>query len=303
MHAIRHNINLSLRISDKSIKTKFGECIVSVLKEDDTEAFVNVGLLYNPVKSELILSKDAKKEKTHGLLKLKHAKECPAMFLTPEMRHEVSPTSTEKGIRVGVAVLVTSADNHVLLTRRAWHMRTFPGIWVPPGGHVERGETLEEAGLRELKEEAGIDLLEIDKNCEIRPLCLWESFYPPILEFGPPTHQHLVIYLIANSSLKSNFILDSVKLDPNEVDAALTLPANYVRALVSGSRESLEENLPIVTVTTTGEHLKSEISGEVILTKAPKEGASEVAIERLSWGTRYALKECLEQMKIHKSVL
>ena len=30
-------------------------------------------------------------------------------------------------------------------------MRTFPGIWVPPGGHIDVGETLIEAGLRELR--------------------------------------------------------------------------------------------------------------------------------------------------------
>lgn len=37
---------------------------------------------------------------------------------------------------VGVAVLLESSDHRLLLTHRAEHMRTFPGIWVPPGGHV-----------------------------------------------------------------------------------------------------------------------------------------------------------------------
>ena len=47
--------------------------------------------------------------------------------------------------------IVETCDEQVLLTRRAKHMRTFPGIWVPPGGHIEVGETLIEAGLRELQ--------------------------------------------------------------------------------------------------------------------------------------------------------
>ena len=37
-------------------------------------------------------------------------------------------------------------------------MRTFPGVWVPPGGHIELNETLLEAGLRELREETGLKL-------------------------------------------------------------------------------------------------------------------------------------------------
>ena len=30
------------------------------------------------------------------------------------------------------------------------HMRTFPNVWVPPGGGLEYGETLQETGIREL---------------------------------------------------------------------------------------------------------------------------------------------------------
>ena len=43
---------------------------------------------------------------------------------------------SDRGVAVGVCVLVESSDGRVLMTRRASHMRTFPGVWVPPGGHV-----------------------------------------------------------------------------------------------------------------------------------------------------------------------
>ena len=46
----------------------------------------------------------------------------------------------------------------VLLTRRAEHMRNHPGQWALPGGAVDAGETPEQAALRELQEEVGLQL-------------------------------------------------------------------------------------------------------------------------------------------------
>ena len=43
----------------------------------------------------------------------------------------------------GVSVLLVSSKKE-------------PGNWIFPKGHVERGETSEEAGVRELEEEAGV---------------------------------------------------------------------------------------------------------------------------------------------------
>lgn len=47
-------------------------------------------------------------------------------------------------------------DGKVLLLKRAHE--PFEGYWVLPGGHVERNETVEEAAVREMKEELGIDV-------------------------------------------------------------------------------------------------------------------------------------------------
>ncbi len=56
--------------------------------------------------------------------------------------------------RVGVGALVLTRDQRVLLVRRRYEPSA--GLWSLPGGHVEVGEELEEAVLRELHEETGI---------------------------------------------------------------------------------------------------------------------------------------------------
>jgi ADP-ribose pyrophosphatase YjhB (NUDIX family) len=54
---------------------------------------------------------------------------------------------------VGVIIVVRRGDQ-VLLAQRS--RGTYLGRWGFPGGHVERGETIVEAGLRELQEETGV---------------------------------------------------------------------------------------------------------------------------------------------------
>lgn len=45
-----------------------------------------------------------------------------------------------------------------MLTRRHDRMKIFPRAWVIPGGHVDPGESIEQACLRELHEECGINI-------------------------------------------------------------------------------------------------------------------------------------------------
>ena len=68
---------------------------------------------------------------------------------------------TEGRICVG-AVLVRNQDRRrdapplVLLGKREARRAFYPGVWDVLGGHLEPGETAEQALIRELREEAGV---------------------------------------------------------------------------------------------------------------------------------------------------
>ena len=56
-----------------------------------------------------------------------------------------------------VAGVLLVREGRVLLTRRSAAMERGGRRWAFPGGHVESGETAEEAALRETREEAGVE--------------------------------------------------------------------------------------------------------------------------------------------------
>ncbi|XP_055259468.1 nucleoside diphosphate-linked moiety X motif 17 isoform X2 [Moschus berezovskii] len=66
---------------------------------------------------------------------------CPFAALDQQPRApgvELPPNG--RGVDLGVAVILQSSDQTVLLTRRTSTLKVSPNLWVPPGGHVEPDE-------------------------------------------------------------------------------------------------------------------------------------------------------------------
>jgi 8-oxo-dGTP diphosphatase len=60
---------------------------------------------------------------------------------------------------VVIAAVIVRKGDKILLAKRGGE--PYKGLWAPPGGSVELGETVFEAGKREVREETGVDT-EID---------------------------------------------------------------------------------------------------------------------------------------------
>jgi len=90
-------------------------------------------------------------------------------------RFEVRAAAAHEGRSAAVAVAVTDGgygadlngmpsfrewQSHasLVLTKRSSKLRNHPGQWAMPGGRIDDGETPEQAALREMHEEVGLDL-------------------------------------------------------------------------------------------------------------------------------------------------
>ena len=97
----------------------------------------------------------------------------------------------EKTVKVGVGVLIYSPQDEILLgLRKSQHGN---GTWCPPGGHLEYGESFEDAAARETFEETGLSL---DKN-DITVCGVTNDFFE---ESG----KHYVTVMMKTSKFKGN---------------------------------------------------------------------------------------------------
>ncbi len=95
-----------------------------------------------------------------------------------------------------VGGFIFNGDGKLFLMRS----HKWSGLWVVPGGHVELGETLEDALRREVFEETGMAI------SEPRLICTQECIYDP--EFWKPRH-----FIFFDYACRTEAAPDAVRLN------------------------------------------------------------------------------------------
>lgn len=224
---------------------------------------------------------------------------CPIKHLSVTEAAAVPLDVQRRGVDVGVAILLQTANQRVLLTRRAKELRIFPNVWVPPGGHVEPDETLLDAGLRELEEETGLRLDPHHVSSEV--LGLWESVFPPMLSRGLPQRHHVVVYMLLHSPLTHLELQSSLNVCPAEVSACLWADPHLVGAVVSSvdgedgevRLDGLPSSISVSQVSADGTLTESSLPVVALVGRAPASGPD---VERVSTGTKFALELWLRRL-------
>ena len=75
-----------------------------------------------------------------------------------------------RGLTLGTRTAVLDSPNRVLLVRHS-----YAAGWLLPGGGVERGETVYQSAIREIREEAGIVAA---ADPELKGICLNDPQFP-----------------------------------------------------------------------------------------------------------------------------
>lgn len=123
------------------------------------------------------------------------------------MKTADSILSFPRGIELTCACIVRNKDRKILLVASVKQ----GGKWTLPGGHVEPGEKIIEAAIREVKEETGLDAAAVET------ICFGELINPP--DFHRPIHAVYFDCLLEADGkviLQADELSDFVWVDPEE---------------------------------------------------------------------------------------
>ena len=120
-----------------------------------------------------------------------------------------------------VGVFISNKANELLLVKS----HKWPGKYVVPGGHVELGERLEQAAVREAKEETGLDIYDL-KFINFQQFIHDPAFWK---------HKHFIFFDFAckTDSLEVKLNDEAQEHRWVKLDAALHLPLDsYTRTSI-----------------------------------------------------------------------
>jgi nucleoside triphosphatase len=120
-----------------------------------------------------------------------------------------------------VGVFIFNPSGEILLLKS----HKWPGRYVVPGGHVELGERIEEAAVREAKEETGLDVYDLE-------FILFQEFiYDP--SFWKPRHFLFFDYAGRANSTEVRLNNEAEEYLWIRLDAAVQLPLDaYTRKAI-----------------------------------------------------------------------
>jgi 8-oxo-dGTP diphosphatase len=129
---------------------------------------------------------------------------------------------------LGVSIAVFR-DGRVLLATRT--KPPFDGVFSLPGGHVEAGESLKSAALRELAEEVGVKARIVSFNRAVE-----------MIERGPELGRHYVVLSFVGTWVSGEArpgpeAGEVLWAQPSEIDALKTSP--HLRAVVEDAQKIL----------------------------------------------------------------
>ncbi|CAL1612074.1 unnamed protein product [Knipowitschia caucasica] len=257
----------------------------------DDEVKVNFRLEQN----QFILSKDQRPgtrdqyQRPEGV-PLRRAPFCPMKHLSVTEAASIPLDMTQGGVDVGVAILLQSSNQRLLLTRRAKTLRIFTNVWVPPGGHIEPDETVLEAGLRELKEETGLSL--DPEQVQTQTLGLWESVFPAALSRGLPQRHHIVVYVLLKTRKDHEELQEELRPSAVEVSACLWADPGLIRTVLS-QEDCNQDSVWVSEVSADGSLTEILVPVSVFRNSAPDHGPD---LERISTGTKFALGLWLQDL-------